>query len=295
MRPGYFLKKAISGMRNAVFVNLLASLTITLSLILVGVFLIGFINANRLADRLGGRLEVAAYLKDGISGDSLSSIEDKIRKFPEVRAIKYISKEEALASFKKELAGDSSILDGLAENPLPASIQIKLKADFQNFGGIKGVVKKLKGMEAIEELQYGGEWLERFSVLIAVIKIGSAAFGGVLILSMMLIVSNTIRLTIQTRMDEIEVMRLVGATPLFIKAPFLVEGILLGFAGAVFATATMAAVKWVIWYNYGAELRLLFGAGVDLFPYQAVSGLFLFGVIFGLLGSIVSLWRFPKA
>lgn len=295
MKPVYFIEKAITGMRNAPLVNTLAAVNIALSLTLFGGFLVGFINANRMAERLGNRLEVTAYLKDGVAGETLSALEEEIKKFPEVKGVVHISKEEALASLKKELGGDSAVLDGLDGNPLPASLIIKLKDGFQNPAGIKGVTGRLKGADYIDDLQYGGEWMDRFSALLSAIKLGGIVFGIVIVLSTMLIVSNTIRLTIQTRMDEIEVMRLVGATPLFIKTPFFIEGLILGTLGAIFATVTMIAVKLLIEYNFGSGMKLLFGGNINLLPYQAVIGLFSFGMAFGLFGSVISLWRFPKA
>lgn len=294
MRPFYFIEKALTGMRKAPLVNVLATLTIVVSLTLFGIFLVALINANRLAEHWGSRLEVVAYLKNGIPSESLSGLEEEIKRFPEVREINYLSKEDALASLRKGLSEDSSILDGLDVNPLPASIVIKLKDGFQNSAGIKEVAGKLRGRDYIEELQYGGEWLERFSILISIIRFGGAGLGIGLILSTLLIVSNTIRLTIQTRMDEIEVMRLVGATPLFIKIPFFIEGLILGSVGAILATGIMVIAKVFIEYNFGNDLKLLFGGDTDLLPYQVVIGLFSFGTAFGLIASILSLWRFSE-
>ena len=295
MRPSYFINKALAGMRNALLVNLLAVVTIAVSLTLLGAFFVVIINATSLTERLGSRLEVVAYLKNNVSGELLTGLEDNIKSFPEVREIAYISKEDALTSLKKGLADDPSVLDGIEGNPLPASLVIRLKDDFQNSGGIKSVTRKLRSISSIEDLQYGGELLERFSVLISVIKFGGAALGLGLILSTLLIVSNTIKLTIQTRMDEIEMMRLVGATPLFIKIPFFIEGVILGLIGAFLATGTIAALAWLVEYNLGSDLNLLFGEEIDLLPSQAVVGLFCFGVLFGLTGSVLSFWRFSKA
>lgn len=294
MRPLYFIGKAAAGIRNAPLINFLAAVNIALSLTLFGGFLVGLINANRLAERLESRLEVVAYLKERISTASLAGIEDEVKRFPEVREVVYISKEDALASLKKGLAEDSSILDGIEGNPLPASFVIKLRDGFQNSAGIKGVTARLRGIDSVDELQYGGQWLERFSAIISIIKFGGAAFGVILILSTMLIVSNTIRLTIQTRMEEIEVMRLVGATPLFIKAPFFIEGFILGTVSAILASGVMAFTKVFVEYNFGKEMKLLFGGDINLLPYQAVIAIFSSGMAFGLIGSILSLWKFSK-
>ncbi len=281
-------------MRNAYLVNLLAILNIALSLILFGGFVVGIINANSLVERLGNRLEVVAYLKDGISEGSLKELQKELNRYPEVRGIAYISKEEAFASLDKGLAGEPSILDGLDENPLPASLIIKLNDAFQNSAGIKGVTERLGKIDSIEDLQYGGEWIKKISIFVSMVKFGGVLFGIVIILSTLVIVSNTIRLTIQTRMNEIEGMRLGGATPLFIKAPFFIEGIIVGGIGAVFAVGVLAAAKSLIEYNFGNDLELLFGFNLDLLPYQAVIIILLFGMGFGLIGSIISLWRFPR-
>ena len=288
------INKSIAGMRNAYLVNLLAIVNIALSLTLFGGFLVGIMNANRLVERLGNRLEVVVYLKDGISEESLKELQEEIKRYPEVRGVTYISKEEALASLDKGLAGGSSVLEGLGENPLPASLIIKLNDAFQNSAGIKGVTERLGKIDSIEDLQYGGEWITKISVFVSMVRFGGVLFGIVIMLSTLVIVSNTIRLTIQTRVDEIEGMRLVGATPLFIKAPFFIEGIIVGGIGAVFAVAVLAAAKNLIGYNFGNDLKLLFGFNLDLLPYQAVIIILLFGMGFGLIGSVISLWRFPR-
>lgn len=294
MRPGYFIKKAFSGMRNALFVNLLAATTIALSLILVGGFIVIFVNANNLANRLGGRLDVVVYLKDNIKESSFPAIEEEIKKLPEVKGTRYISKEEAFRSFKKELADEPSVLDGIEGNPLPASIVVKINENFRNTEGIKGLVGKLKGKDFVDDLQYSGEWVERFSLLISLVEFGGAAIGAGLIITTMLIVSNTIRLTMYTRLDEIEVMRMVGATSSFINAPFVVEGIFLGFAGAVSASLVLFAGGYLIEYNFGSAVKLLLGSNIDLIPLEAVMAVFVLGLAYGLLGSLLSLWRLVR-
>lgn len=290
----YFINKSLSGTKNAGLVNLLAVVNISMSMTLFGGFLVGIINVNSFVESMGERLEVVAYLSDGISDESLKKLEEEIRKYPEVRGIAYISKEDALASLDKGLSGEPSVLEGLDENPLPASLIIKLNDVHQNLAGLKVVAERLDKIDSIEDLQYGGEWTERFSVLISMLKFAGVAFGVVIIISTMFIVSNTIRLTIHTRRDEIEVMRLVGATPLFIKAPFYIEGIVLGGIGAVFAVGLLFAANRFIEYNFGNDLRLLFGGTLDIFPYQAVAGILFFGTASGFIGSVLSLWRFSR-
>lgn len=281
-------------MLNAPFASLLAAANIALSLTLLGGFIVGFINAGHIADRMENRFEITAYLKDNLAGGTVSTVEDRIRAFPEVKAVIHISREEALAALKKELAAESSVLDGLDDNPLPESLVIRLKDGFQNSEGIKKVAGTLRSIDTIDDLQYGGKWIDRFSALLSTIKLGGIVFGIVLILSIMLIVSNTIWLTIQTRMEEMELMRLVGATPLFIKMPFFLEGLILGVFGALLATAALIVSKLLIEYNFGSSMKLLFGGNIDLLPYHAVIVLFSCGMLFGLFGSVISLWRFPK-
>lgn len=294
MKTFHLINKSITGIRNAYLVNLLAVANIAISLTIFGGFIVGILNVNLLVERLGNRLEVVVYLKDGISEESLKDLENKIKKYPEVRGVGYISKEEALASLDKGLAGEPSILSGLDGNPLPASFIIKLNDPFQSSAGVKGITERLREMDSVEEIQYGGDWIKRFSVLVSMVRFGGVMFGIVIMFSTLLIVSNTIWLTIQTRTDEIEAMRLEGATTLLIKAPFFIEGVIVGGVGAVFAVGVLAAAKCLIEYNFGNDLKLLFGVNLDLLPYQAAIIILLFGMGFGLIGSLISLWRFPK-
>lgn len=294
MKTYHLINKSITGIRNAYLVNLLAVANIAISLTIFGGFIVGIMNVNLLVERLGNRLEVVVYLKDGISEESLRDLENKIKKYPEVRGVGYISKEEALASLDKGLAGEPSILSGLDGNPLPASFIIKLNDPFQSSAGVKGITERLREMDSVEDIQYGGDWIKKFSVLVSMVRFGGVMFGIVIMFSTLLIVSNTIWLTIQTRTDEIEAMRLEGATTLLIKAPFFIEGVIVGGIGAVFAVGVLAAAKCLIEYNFGNDLKLLFGVNLDLLPYRAAIIILLFGMGFGLIGSLISLWRFPK-
>ena len=133
------------------------------------------------------------------------------------------------------------LLRGLPRNPLPASLEIRLRGEYQNSEGVQSLVKKLRGTPAIEELQYGSDWLDRFSAFMALLKVLGWSLGGLLLAATIFVISNTIRLNIFARRDEIEIMRSVGATGLVHPRPFYLEGILQGVLGAAFALAMLFA------------------------------------------------------
>lgn len=156
-------------------------------------------------------------------------------------------------------------------------------------------MEKLQGMPGVEDLQYGSDWLERFSAFMVLLKILGWSLGGLLLLATIFVISNTIRLNIFARREEIEIMRSVGATGMFIRAPFYIEGILQGLLGAVFALAMLFGFFQLFLSRVYEPLRSLLGN----FPAQflnseQMAAVVLGGVIIGLLGTQVSVGRYLR-
>jgi cell division transport system permease protein len=230
-----------------------------------------------------------------MSGEEAVRFQNKIRAYGEVQKISYRSKEEALKSLEERLAGRKGLLKGLPRNPLPASVEIQLKPEYQNSIGVQSLVEKLRGLPQIEDLQYGVEWVEKFSAFIVLLKVLGLAVGGLLLASTIFVISNTIRLNIFARREEIEIMRSVGATGFFIRAPFYIEGVLQGFAGASLAVSMLFVLFRLFLTEVYAPLQALLG-GFPLFfltPEQTAA-LALGGVALGFLGTQVSVGRYLR-
>jgi len=292
---GYFFRQAWQNLTQNPWLNAITLGTITLSFLILGVFLILFLNTKGLLEDWGGRIRVTAYLGGSLSQDPLNRLREKVLGFEEVQEIKYRSKEEALKLLEEKMPERKELLRGLPRNPLPASLEIRLHGEYQNSEGVRSLVRKLRGISEIEDIQYGSDWLERFSAFMSLLKVLGLGLGGLLLLATIVVISNTIRLSIFARREEIEVMRSVGATGPFIRAPFYIEGLLQGFLGAVLAVAVLFALFQIFLTRVYEPLKDLLGN----FPAQFLSleqmaAVALGGLVLGLFGTQVSVGRFLR-
>ncbi len=283
----YFVSEAFQNIKANIVTSIVTIATIAISLAICGLFLGIFINLSNTLSSMGSQIQVIAYMRDGISFDAISNIKRDVAVMSEVESLEYISKEKAFSVFKEELKGQKGILEGLGANPFPASLEIKVKKLFRTPQGIRGLISKLKITSGIEDVQYGQEWLNRFFAFIKFIEVFALIIGGFLLLATVFIVSNTIRLAVYARREEIEILGLMGATGIFIKAPFLIEGIVEGFAGASLAIGLLYTVREVLIL----KISPIFTSLVDL-PVSTTyfsCGIIASGIILGILGSAISL------
>ena len=283
----YFVSEAFQNIKDSIVTSVLTITIIAISLAICGLFLGIFINLNNTLSSMGSQIQVIAYMRDGISVDAISNIKRDVAVMPEVESLEYISKEKAFAVFKEELKGQKGILEGLGANPFPASLEIKVKNLFRTPQGIRGLISKLKTTSGIEDVQYGQEWLNRFFAFIKFIEVFALIIGGFLLLATVFIVSNTIRLAVYARREEIEILGLMGATGIFIKAPFLIEGIVEGFLGSVMAAGILYVAREVLMLNTPPVFASLVNLPVSTTYF--LCGLIAGGVFLGILGSSISL------
>ena len=228
----HFVKKALADIRSNRFLNLITIITIALSILVVSIFLLFFENASRVIEtwNQGGRAMV--YLSKDFTLDRLSDVEARLKGLGAIEQIQFISKSQALEKLKNDMADRSAFLKTLKENPLPDAFEIKIKA-FGSLEEIEKIVQKIKQIEYVEDVEYGQGWLGRFLKIFNLFKFTGYAMCSLFFLIALFITSNTVRLAFYSRKLEVEIMRLVGATESFIKAPFYFEGIFQGFFGGL--------------------------------------------------------------
>ena len=190
----------------------------------------------------------------------------------------------------REYAG---ILEGLKDNPLPASLEVKLRPQFGRAGNIEDLSGRLERLPGVDEVHYGRRWVAKLKIFVEVIKLVGITVGGLLLFATIFVISNTIKLTFYSRQEELEIMRLVGATDFFIKTPFLIEGLLHGLGGALLAAGGLSLLMLFLFSHLDLPLRLAILPG-SLTPVQIVTGFLGLGLILGALGSTVSLRRFLR-
>ena len=292
---GYYFRQARQNLIQNPWLNAITLGTITLSFLILGLFLVLFLNTKGLLEDWGGRIRVTAYLGGSPGQEQMTRLREKVRGFEEVMEVKVRSKEEALKLLEEKIPERKELLRGLPRNPLPASLEIRLKGEYQSSEGAQSLARKLRGIPEIEEIQYGSDWLERFSAFMALLKGLGLGLGALLLLSTIVVISNTIRLSIFARREEIEIMRSVGATGLFIRAPFYLEGLLHGFLGAALALAVLFALFQLFLSKVYEPLRSLLGNyPVQFLSLEQMAAVALGGVVLGLFGTQVSVGRYLR-
>jgi len=294
-RLRYIVEDALTNLRRSGWGGVASVATIAVSFVIVGIFLIIIGNLGALVADWKEQFQVTVFLEDGITGDQLALLRKRVQSERAVRSMTYTSKAEALQQFKREMQGKESLLEGLGENPIPASLQIRVHEAYQTPEALKQLTAALSRLEGVEDVMYGQEWVDRLSSVIQVLRLLGLSVGLALGLASLLIVSNTIRLAVYARAEEIEVMRLVGATRLHIRLPFVLEGVIQGTLGAVLALLLLfgayRATLWQIEMTPGQ----IFGMGVGSFlAPEWVVLMVVVGAGVGAFGSLISVGRFLR-
>jgi cell division transport system permease protein len=276
------VREAIRSFGRAPVLSVLSVTTIAFALFVVGLVMLLGINVRAALDQVGERVEVVVYLRRGTPLEAATVAMEDILAFPEVADVGYVSEEDALRRARAQLQEFQDVFDDLAQNPLPASIEVRLLPEFRDAASVDAVAERLRGFRFTEDVRYGRDWIAKLdrlrSIAAAVSFLISAAFAA----ASVIIIGTTIRLTVLQRGREIAIMRFVGATSGFIRLPFLLEGAFKGAMGGVLALGM----------SYGAFLvvnRLVL-EGRFFAPAEALAFV-LAGMLLGLLSSAVSVGR----
>ena len=291
----YFIRRAVRNMRQWPLLCTAAILTMAVALATVATFFLVVVNIEHLAQRWSKEIQVIAYLEKALPQREIAETVNKLNQIPEVATVGYVSPEEAMQRFRSRLGEDASLLEGISRDLLPASFELGLHAEFRHQKGIEKVLKQIENIINIEDLRYGQSWLERFNSFVDMLRFVGMVLGGFLLFAALFIVSNTIKLTLYARRDELEIMALVGATMRFIKVPFLLEGAIQGILGGLLSLVFLSVVfKFVIersllsFWLTPVDFKLLFLSGNQQFALVTA------GMILGLLGSLTSLRKFVR-
>jgi len=288
-------RSAVRGLTAAPVTTSIAVFTIAAALVLAGGFGLLVTNMSDVLSRFGEELQVVAYLEDGLDARAQRRIATSVSTVEGVESVSIVTKEEALARFR-ETADGVGLLEGLEENPLPASLEVRLRAERRTPEGVDVVVRALSGLPGIAELAHGQEWVEGYARFASLVRAGAIGLGLVLGVAALMIVANTIRLAVYSREDELEILSLVGASRSFVRIPFLVEGALQGALGGLFAVGLLYLGFAVALprLEYGLEL-VLGNASPQFFTSVQALTLVAAGGALGLLGSATAIlsWRSP--
>ena len=286
----YFVRQAMRNMVENRLVHLIGLGTMVIAFLMFDAFILIFVNLNSWTQEQGRSLTMSIYFKGEPERAVIENIKKELLQYP-VSITDFISKDDALKSLRKQLGEKAGLLDGLGENPLPASLEIVLSRDVSGDSLPYELKTRLERIHGIDEVQYSQEWVERFQAIMGAVKIIGLVFGGLLFLAALFIITNTVKLTIYSRKDEIEILKLVGATNRFVKIPFLIEGSIQGFLGGSVALIVLFLVYVVIITKVDLSIGFASLDIIFLSP-QFILLLLLMSSIIGFIGSTVSLGRF---
>jgi cell division transport system permease protein len=279
-------REALLSFRRAPLLSALSVTTIAFSLFTVGLFGLVALNLRQALKGLEERVEIVGFVLRGTPSEAIAVATQDISAFPEVKDVSYVSEEEALQRARNELVEFRDAYRDLQVNPLPASIEVRLKDGFRDAATVERVAQRLKGFGFIDDVRYGREWVQKLDYLRNITGLVGLVIGLAFAAVAVVIIGVTIRLTILQRAREISIMRLVGATNWFIRGPFLLEGALKGLLGG-FLSLVLCYAGYLLFRDKSGGTF----AGLLFFAPEHMVVIVIFGVLLGLAGSLVSVGR----
>ncbi|GKS59049.1 cell division protein FtsX [Nitrospira sp.] len=292
----YLLREAIANIRLNRTTSVVAIVTTGFTLACLGVFLLVYLNLRGMTTSLAKEIKVIVYLEDNLTHTQVEDLQRELERQQAVAGLSYVSKDQALEEFQTQFPNESQLLEGLGENPLPASFLVTLAARFRAPDFVHRWAEQFKSFPGVAEVEYSQDWVENLTALLRNLEGAALSVGLILSLASVTIIANTIRLTVNSRRHELHILQLVGATGLFIKLPYLVEGAILGGVGGVMSLAILKGGFEVFRLQMESTTKLLgTQAWLSYFPGHLMGILVLIGLVLGVLGSFISVVRLQEA
>ena len=287
----YMVRETLISLKRHNWMSIASISTVAVSLFVLGIFMILVLNMNRMASFLESQVQISVYLKDDLSKEDIRGIGDDIRGLQGIDTVAFISRSDAEKRLRERLGEQAYLLDALGEeNPLPESYEVTVRDPSM----VETTAQAIAAFKGVEQTKYGQDVVEHLFDITRLIRI----FGLVLMLLLagatLFIISNTIRLTVFARRKEVAIMKYVGATDWFIRWPFMLEGVVMGFAGGVIAAIALK----LVYAAAAAKIydTLAFFPLIPEQPFMTIIGMLIVisGMAIGALGSSISLKRFLK-
>lgn len=287
------LSQAGKNFRQTWGTQIMTLLTVTLSVLIFAFFFLIYINMRSASARLGDDIRLIVYLDQDITTQMRPGLEKKIRDFGPVEKIVFVSRTEAFARLSAQLGKEKDVLNDLGPEFLPPSIEVYPLKTLDNLTMINQFSDFLLTLPHAAKVQSGSDWLRRFGYFTNLLRIVVVLSGGLLIISMTFIVSYTIRLTVLSRQNELEILRLLGASNAYIRLPFLLEGILQGFLGSSLGlTALYSLYQWIANRFSGPGFLKIFEFA--FFPTEITASILLTSIMLCTISSLFSIRRFIR-
>ncbi len=286
----FFIIEAFRSFRRSALMSVVAIGTITVALVIFGIFILSVLNLGNIVGSVSSGLDITAYVEKPITLDQAGKLQIQLSKMQGVKKVEFLSRNEAWKRFQKEFSHKLNLAEIVTSNPLPHTFIIKVAHPDL----LPKVAKSVGNNKLVSEVRYSGKLIDQIRSLSEAVRIGGSALVILIALATLLIVVNTIRLTVLARETDIYIMKLVGATDTFVKWPFIIEGVLIGVLGG-FCSFFILKFAYESVVGRIAEalpfLPLLTDKGVLTFVYFIM---FLGGTALGMLGAYISVTRVLK-
>ena len=286
----YSLREGIAGLRRARFAALASISAMTVALVLIGLFLLLGFQAHQVTNWLKQRVgELEIFFEESTSDAYVQRVQRQIQTWPEVETAVFISREEAEAIFRREFGEEAEIF--LDEHFLPPSVRVRLKPEYVQSDSMEALASRLKQLEGVEEVVFNQPLLVKVQRNLELVTLIGFIVITLVIIAALFLVANTVRLTIYARRQVIRTMKLVGATPRFIRRPFKIEGALQGLIAGLLASVILWSLAGVIEEYMPAVRGHLWPGGV---PWYLLGAIVVLGVIMGWVSSAIAVRRFIR-
>lgn len=296
MRSLYLLREAMNNLRVNRGNVVIGIVTTAFTLVCFGVFLLLYLNLKNVTGTLQGDVEVIVYLDPGASEQVVSLIQKRLEAEPAVATLRFVSREQALREFSEQFPEESLLLEEMDANPLPASVVVNLSPRFLDTESLNAFAERAKELPGVTHVAYSQDWVDTLTLVVSYFELGAAVIGVILAMATVTIIANTIRLSLHTRKEEIEILRLIGATGIFIAIPYVIEGTILGAMGGGLSLALLKGVFEFLRLELNASGWFV---GVEhmlpVFPRRVSFLLVMTGMLLGCGSSMLSVFGLMKA
>ena len=286
----YSVQTAYKSILRDKWINLLTILSISICLLIISAFVTITMNMDSLLNRWSKSFGLVVYLDDSLNSEAENTLKEFFQKDPDIIGVKYISKEDALEELRLVLGSNAEIIEGLKENPLPSSFELKLKSELLDSEFVKQKAAEITNMTGVEEVQYGEKWLSSLNTISRIMKLSATFLGTAIFIAIIFITYNTIKIFFYRRNDEIETLKLLGATRGFIRLPFLIEGLFIGIISGIIGSLALYGIQSFILIKGTAFLPAI-RAMIITFPLEVYLSVPIAGAIMSFTGSLIAVGK----
>jgi len=287
------VKRAFADISSNKYLHAVCVITIALSVFIVSAFGLFYLNVTELLDAWEKGIRIIAYLDNNVTPQQRTELINAVGKLNGVAEIGYISKEAALKNLKEQIGQQSSLLEGIDENPLPDSLEIRLTDTHRELGDLEKLAGDIRELPYVDDVEYAQKWLYRFTGVYNLFQITGMVLAAIFFIATLLIVANTIRLIMYARRKEIEIMRIVGADEAFIKYPFYIESLLQGFFGSAIGLSLLFAA-FMMTVSKVEQNEMFSFFDITFIPATFLSAIVVCSMIIGWMGCHFSIRKFLK-